>query len=194
MQSIHDNIQYSIMLFSPRGGGVVSRTITHRRWCLYVFFFILFIFNACLHCTQHTDIFNDLAFSLRCARVKLDILGWFEDSLIKMLEIQHRCDWWSKVDRSQYFVVGAVCLPTNRSETKSLCAVFENFLKIIEKVWGTGRRPFREPLRWLEKSLKKPAHEHWFNENLRFLQLGFRECFYCHYHTLTEHRGSGEDF
>ena len=35
--------------------------------------------------------------------------------------------------------------------TKSLCAVLENILKIIEKVWGTGRRPFREPLKWFEK-------------------------------------------
>jgi len=51
----------------------------------------------------------------------------------------------------------------------------ETILKIIKKVWGSGRRPFREPLRWFEKILTKPVLEHWFNCNLRSFQLGFRK-------------------
>ena len=57
--------------------------------------------------------------------------------------------------------------------TKGFIAVLENFTKIIEKVWGTGRRPFREPLRWFEISSKKPVHEHRFICFLRCSQLGF---------------------
>jgi hypothetical protein len=35
---------------------------------------------------------------------------------------------------------GGTCSLDNKIETKSLSAVLERILKIIEKVWGTGRR------------------------------------------------------
>ena len=53
-----------------------------------------------------------------------------------------------------------------------------------EKVWGKGRRPFREPLRWLEKSSRKPAHEHRFFWFLRCV-TSQHVLYYCTHYSVS---------